>query len=102
MRTLRRPTARHGMPSHQGVTPFRAKKIRQRHSAFSLFPPRNVKARMSDPRGYGYSHQLRRKRMDCVRCEKPILPDEPWDLALRRDYTRDGQGRGGEIRGGGN
>ena len=47
-------------------------------------------------RGYGTKHQRIRKAwrarvqaggVRCARCERPILPDEPWDLG-HDDYDR--------------
>jgi hypothetical protein len=48
-----------------------------------------VKPKSTTVRGYGYRHQLRRKRwasrvatglVECARCSLPIAPGEPWDL----------------------
>lgn len=48
-------------------------------------------------RGYGHRHRTIRKQwepkvaagtVNCWRCEKPILPDDKWDLGHSDDRTR--------------
>jgi hypothetical protein len=56
--------------------------------AISNFPPRQ-KTLTNTQRGYGYKHQLLRRRwaplvaagiVDCARCGQRIAPGQPWDL----------------------
>lgn len=53
-------------------------------------------ARTTTQRGYGQAHQAERKRWApivqagnavCARCQKPLAPDEPYDLGHSDDRT---------------
>lgn len=53
-------------------------------------------ARTTTQRGYGQAHQAERKRWApivqagnavCARCQKPLAPDEPYDLGHTDDRT---------------